>query len=55
MATENSCKWTGKSVNSHYLNTIQELNQRITELEVELAKYKGAEKAASQQDSVSKE
>ena len=44
-----------RDLNSHYLNTIQELNQRITELEVELAKYKGAEKAASQQDSVSKE
>ena len=35
-----------RDLNSHYLNTIQELNQRITELEVELAKYKGAEKAA---------
>ena len=35
-----------RDLNSHYLNTIQELNKRITELEVELAKYKGAEKAA---------
>jgi len=36
-----------RDLNSHYLNTIQELNKRITELEVELAKYKGAEKAAA--------
>ena len=36
-----------RDLNSHYLNTIQELNNRITELEVELAKYKGAEKAAA--------
>ncbi|MCR5709861.1 MAG: DUF389 domain-containing protein [Bacteroidales bacterium] len=35
-----------RDLNSHYLNTIQELNKRITELEVELAKYKGAEQAA---------
>ena len=31
-----------KELNGHYLNTIQELNRKITELEVELAKYKGA-------------
>jgi uncharacterized hydrophobic protein (TIGR00271 family) len=36
-----------RDLNSHYLNTIQELNKRITELEVELAKYKGAEQAAA--------
>jgi uncharacterized hydrophobic protein (TIGR00271 family) len=41
-----------RDLNSHYLNTIQELNQRITELEVELAKYKGAEKAAEKAASV---
>ena len=41
-----------RDLNNHYLNTIQELNKRITELEVELAKYKGAEKAAAR-DSVS--
>ncbi|MBQ7623219.1 MAG: DUF389 domain-containing protein [Bacteroidales bacterium] len=44
-----------RDLNSHYLNTIQELNARITELEVELAKYRGAEAAraaASQRDSV---
>ena len=40
-----------RDLNSHYLNTIQELNKRITELEVELAKYKGAEQAAAR-DSV---
>ena len=41
-----------RDLNNHYLNTIQELNKRITELDVELAKYKGAEKAAAR-DSVS--
>ena len=41
-----------RDLNNHYLNTIQELTKRITELEVELAKYKGAEKAAAR-DSVS--
>lgn len=41
-----------RDLNSHYLNTIQELNKRITELEVELAKYKGAEKAAEKAASV---
>ena len=41
-----------RDLNNHYLNTIQELNKRITELEVELAKYQGAEKAAAR-DSVS--
>ena len=34
-----------RDLNDHYLKTIQELNQTITELQVELAKYKGAEKA----------
>ena len=37
---------TIRDLNNHYLNTIQELNKRITELEVELAKYKGAAQAA---------
>ena len=41
-----------RDLNNHYLNTIQELNKRITELEVELAKYKGAEKAAEKAASV---
>lgn len=41
-----------RDLNSHYLNTIQELNKRITELEVELAKYKGAEKAVEKAASV---
>lgn len=41
-----------RDLNSHYLNTIQELNKRITELEVELAKYKGAEKTAEKAASV---
>ena len=36
-----------RDLNNHYLNTIQELNKRITELEVELAKYKGAAQAAA--------
>ena len=40
-----------RDLNNHYLNTIQELNKRITELEVELAKYKGAEKANAAADS----
>lgn len=33
-----------RDLNDHYLKTIQELNQTITELQIELAKYKGAEK-----------
>ena len=37
-----------RDLNGHYLNTIQELNRRITELEVELAKYKGAEAARTE-------
>ena len=41
-----------RDLNSHYLNTIQELNKRITELEVELAKCKGAEKTAEKAASV---
>ena len=36
-----------RDLNNHYLNTIQELNKRITELEVELAKYKGAAQAGA--------
>ena len=35
-----------RDLNEHYLKTIQDLNQTITELQVELARYKGAEKAA---------
>ncbi len=35
-----------RDLNDHYLKTIQDLNQTITELQVELARYKGAEKAA---------
>ena len=34
-----------RDLNEHYLQKIQDLNQKITELEVELAKYKDAEKA----------
>lgn len=37
-----------RDLSGHYLNTIQELNRRITELEVELAKYKGAEAARAE-------
>jgi uncharacterized hydrophobic protein (TIGR00271 family) len=37
-----------RDLNGHYLTTIQELNQKITELEVELAKYKGAEAARTE-------
>ena len=36
-----------RDLNEHYLQKIQDLNQKITELEVELAKYKDAEKAAA--------
>ncbi|MBR4353093.1 MAG: DUF389 domain-containing protein [Bacteroidales bacterium] len=35
-----------RDLNEHYLKTIQDLNQTITELQVELARYKRAEKAA---------
>jgi len=38
-----------RDLNDHYLKTIQDLNQTITELQVELAKYKGAEKARAEQ------
>ena len=41
-----------RDLNEHYLQKIQELNQKITDLEVELAKYKDAEKAATK-DTVS--
>ena len=34
-----------RDINDQYLQTIQELNQTITELKIELAKYKGAEQA----------
>ena len=34
-----------RDLNDHYLKTIQDLNQTITELKIELAKYKGAEEA----------
>ena len=33
-----------RDLNDHYLQKIQELNQTITELQIELAKYKNAEK-----------
>ena len=32
-----------RDLNDHYLKTIQELNRTITELQIELAKYKGAD------------
>lgn len=40
-----------RDLNEHYLKTIQDLNQTITELQVELARYKGAEKATAGTDS----
>ena len=39
-----------RDLNDHYLKKIQELNQTITELQIELAKYKGAEKAKASDD-----
>ena len=39
-----------RDLNDHYLKKIQELNQTITELQIELAKYKGAEKAKASAD-----
>ena len=36
-----------RDLNDHYLKTIQELNQTITELKIELAKYKGAADASA--------
>lgn len=44
-----------RDLNDHYLKKILELNQTITELQIELAKYKGAEKANAQADSLQKE
>ena len=41
-----------RDLNDHYLKKIQELNQTITELQIELAKYKGAEKAKATPDSL---
>ncbi len=41
-----------RDLNDHYLKKIQELNQTITELQIELAKYKGAEKAKAAADSL---
>ena len=41
-----------RDLNDHYLKKIQELNQTITELQIELAKYKGAEKAKASPDSL---
>ena len=32
-----------RDLNEHYLKKIQELNQTITELQIELAKYKNGE------------
>ncbi len=36
-----------RDLNEHYLQKIQDLNQKITELEVELSKFKNAEKTAA--------
>ena len=41
-----------RDLNDHYLKKIQELNQTITELQIELSKYKGAEKAKAASDSL---
>ena len=41
-----------RDLNDHYLKKIQELNQTITELQIELAKYKGADKAKAAADSL---
>ncbi len=41
-----------RDLNDHYLKKIQELNQTITELQIELSKYKGAEKARAALDSL---
>ena len=40
-----------RDLNDHYLKKIQELNQTITELQIELARYKGAEQAKAPADS----
>ena len=41
-----------RDLNEHYLQKMLELNQKITELEIELARYKGAEKAAKSDTTV---
>jgi uncharacterized hydrophobic protein (TIGR00271 family) len=41
-----------RDLNDHYLKKIQELNQTITELQIELAGYKGAQKAKAAADSL---
>ena len=41
-----------RDLNDHYLKKIQELNQTITELQIELSKDKGAEKAKAASDSL---
>ena len=41
-----------RDLNDHYLLKIQELNQTITELQIELAAYKGAERAKAEADSL---
>ena len=41
-----------RDLNDHYLQKIQELNQTITELQIELAGYKGAQKAKAAADSL---
>lgn len=41
-----------RDLNDHYLKKIQELNQTITELQIELAGYKGAQKAQAAADSL---
>ena len=41
-----------RDLNDHYLKKIQELNQTITDLQIELSKYKSAEKAKAPADSL---
>ena len=43
-----------RDLNENYLRKIQELNQTIMELQVELAKYKGEEKARAAKADTSK-
>ena len=43
-----------RDLNDHYLKKIQELNQTITDLQVELARYKGSEKEKAAADSLQK-
>jgi len=43
-----------RDLNDHYLQKIQELNQTITELQIELSKYKAAEKVAAEKAAAEK-